>query len=315
MSKTFCHFLWDGITIDNKGNVFSCCHIKPTKMGNIYYSKLKEMINTKEIIECRKKSLKSNLDCFISCNLLDKSKSSHITDNAIIDYQNLKYLYLNFGEKCNISCIMCKHPKRYPVNPDMLDPSVLKNNIDLSPFQDILIQGGEPLYIAECLDFMNHLAKIGKQYIILTNGLLINDTMAEKLVNEAKIVSISLNAATKETHEKINRGSNFGIVIENIRRLKTAKERVQSNLIINGRMTLTTCAIKEIPEFLEKFQQFGFDKINFGYDKATVPKYLDENMEFRNELKQGIKKILKNFNNTTMEKIDLLRLKQLNLIK
>jgi len=314
MDKTYCHFLWDGITIDNKGNVFSCCHIKPVNMGNIYTSKLSELINTPEIINYRKESLNGKLECYKTCNLLNKEIKTEIDENIEIKYQELKNLHLNFGEKCNISCIMCKHPKSFASNPYILDSKALIENIDISPFIDILLQGGEPLYISECLEYMNFLGKMNKPYIILTNGLLINDKMANKLSLEAKVISISINAATAKTHERVNRGSEFNQILSNIKKLRYYRELNQTDFIINGRMTLTALALKEIPIFLEIFQELGFDKINFGYDKATVPSFLERNPEKKEDIKKQIRKVLESYNPQMIEKIDLLRLKQLGLI-
>jgi MoaA/NifB/PqqE/SkfB family radical SAM enzyme len=311
--STYCPQLWDGVTIDNKGNVFSCCHIQPGSIGNIYSSKLIDLVNNTIAIHYRKRSLKGCLDCYTTCTLLQKSDKIQAPDSAsaYCNYEDMTRIHLNFGERCNIACIMCKQPENYKKNREMLDPVVLIENIDITPFQEIVIQGGETLFIPQCLEYMDYLASRGKKYTVLTNGTLINEKMAEKLSMEAGVVSISINAATKETHEKVNKGSSWERVISNIRGLVECRNKNNSDLIIYGRMTLTVHSLHEIPLFLEKYQEMGFDKINFGFDKATVPIYLKNDPEFKNHLSACIQDKMRF---ADKKNIDHLRLEQLGFL-
>ena len=311
---TYCPQLWDGVTIDNRGNVFSCCHVKPGIIGNIYSSKLIDIINNEQALQYRISSLEGCLECYEGCTLFDKSEEKLIPNDisSYCNYGQMSRLHLGFGERCNIACIMCKRPERYKADKEMLDPAVLIRNIDITPFQEIIIQGGETLFIPQCLQYMDYLASQGKKYTILTNGILIDDQMAEKLSLEANVVSISINAATKETHEKVNKGSKWEKVLSNIKRLSEFRERNESNLIIYGRMTLTTEALHEIPLFIESYQEIGFDKINFGFDKCTVPIYLQNNPYFKTNLSKNIQEKMGCSDHT---KIDYLRLEQLGLIE
>ena len=208
--NTYCPELWRSFTIDNKGNVYSCCLIKPIQIGNIYDSELKKLTNSPAIVRERNNSLKGKLNCYLNCNWIDKSNSKPSGEiNNHVNYLDMSYLHLNFGERCNIACVMCKQRARYAQNPWILSPVALKRNVDLSPFKDVVIQGGEPLFIPECREYMKYLGDIGKKYTLLTNGLLINDGIAEELSRNAKIVCISLNAASKEIHEQVNHGSRW----------------------------------------------------------------------------------------------------------
>ena len=311
METSYCDDLWNGFTINKNGDVYCCCHLKPFVVGNIYHNKLDELLNTSEILEYRKKSLEGKLECYSSCNLVKKNLIS-LNDKSkiVVDYDNLRRLHINFGELCNIRCIMCEHPLRHSKDSTILDYNILINNIDISPFEEILIQGGEPLCLSSCLKYIDYLEKMNKKYILLTNGLLINKKIASKLANNASIISISINAATKETHEKVNVGSNFERVLSNISELIKVRDRDQTSLIINGRMTLVPQNLQEIPLFLTKYKELGFDRINFGFDRATVPQYLLNNSDFSKKLRLEIEDIL---NHSNLEEIDIMRLKQLNL--
>lgn len=312
MKNTFCPSLWDNITLDHRGNVFSCCHIKPVNFGNVYRDELSDLSNNKEIVKYRLKSMQGKLECYNKCNLFDKHEINAPTSKDLnIKYEDMKRIHIHFGNQCNIKCIMCKHPTKYSNDPSILNEKILIKNVDVDPFEDIVIQGGEPLFIQNCLNYLRYLGNKRRKYTLLTNGLLINNKIANMLAKDARIVSISINAFLKNTHERINRGSNFDLVIDNVQRIRLARKRKETNCRINGRMTLTTLALEEIPLFLKNFQDLGFDCINFGYDRTTVPQYLDSNLDLKFTIKNQIKEALKESNTNN---IDLLRLKQLDLI-
>ena len=151
-----------------------------------------------------------------------------------------------------------------------------------------MLRGGEPLHIQECLDFMSHLEVVGKRYSLLTNGLLIDDHRAERLARHAHDVVVSLNGATKKGHESVNKGSRFERVTENIRRLRRAREACNSDLVLGGHMTVTTSNLLEVPQFLRTFRDLGFDRVNFGFVKETVPLYLATHPEVASRLREEI---------------------------
>ena len=310
----YCPHLWQTITIDHKGDVYSCCLIKPTKMGSIYNDKLSDLINVPEIVRLRRESLQGRLSCYSECNLIEKTPvdANNLRNlNPLCNYADFQTIYVDFGLKCNISCIMCRQRERYKTDKSGLNAEILMRNIDIQPFSNIILQGGEPLYIGECLKYMDHLAKNGKKYTLLTNGLLIDEKMAVRLAKEAKLISISLNAATKKIHEKVNRGSSWDLVLKNIQHLRNYRNDFKSDLSINGRMTLTVHALNEIPEFIRSYKKFGFDTINFGYDRDTVPTYLINNPEFTAKLSREITSVMSEADHST---IDSLRLSQLGLL-
>jgi len=150
---------------------------------------------------------------------------------------------------------------------------LLKRRIDLSPFESLEIQGGEPLFIRAAKEFFDYAVSLGKRPSFLTNGTLIDDKWAVKIAAHSSFIYFSINAATKETHEYINRGSKWELVLDNIRKVGEARKSLPSGLKIVGHMTIVPKNIAEVPLFIRRFKELGFDKINFGYD-WKVPFYL-----------------------------------------
>lgn len=309
--NTICPILWNGFAIDCRGNVFSCCYMKPPKLGNIYETPLEELANSPMVLENRRASLEGKLKCLPSCNLINHEKQQVEPLNEFVDYHKMNYLHLNFGHFCNILCVMCKIDMHRKNNKSILDPEVLIENINILPFKEIVIQGGEPLFIPECKKYLDYLGQIGKKYVLLTNGILIDNKTAYQLARDADRVVISINTATKQTHEYVNRGSNFDQVKSNIQKMIHAREKEHTDLMLHGRMTLTTHALHEIPLFIQSYKELGFDRINFGYDRATVPLFLAQNPGFKEQLSKDILEALKQ---AELADINLLRLEQLSLI-
>jgi len=158
------------------------------------------------------------------------------------------------------------------------------------------------------IDYLN---KNNFGYTLLTNGLLINDENAKQLVLNAKVISISINAATQSTHEAVNKGSDFYKILKNIQTIILYRENFKTELVLFGRMTLVKQNLHEIPLFIKKYKSFGFDKINFGFDNPSVPNFLNKNTNFKEKLKKEIIFILEE---ASKDDIDLKRLKQLELI-
>jgi hypothetical protein len=75
-------------------------------------------------------------------------------------------------------------------------------------------------------------------------------------------------------------------------------------------MTITTSNIHEVPLFLRSFKEFGFDRVNFGYVKETVPTYLASHPEFAKRLREETASVMRKVGEFD---VDALRLKLLGL--
>ncbi len=304
---TYCPFLWEEVYIDPKGDVFGCCHRKPGLIGNIQNGKLKDIYNNSIMQQLRQDSLDGKLPCYERCTILDKeSKAPRKT--TFNYYSDLKKLKIEFGELCNINCVMCwqDHKSR-----TVLDHKIVIENVDLEPFDSVDIQGGEPLAMPEAKAFYEYAASQNKRPFFMTNGLLINDEWAEKIVLNSAAIYISLNAATAKTHEIVNRGSKWDTVMKNIKKLQDARRRHGAAFKITGHMTIVLENVQEIALFISHFPEFGFDQIGFGYDQK-VPEYLKAQPFLKISLKRDVIKALRTTKDPSL--VDLKRLKMLELV-
>lgn len=305
---TYCPRLWSEAFIDERGRVYACCHFKPEELGNICLDHLKVIYNNKKIKDLRRKSLEGRLSCYHTCSLLKKDFSLEKKKKIQIEYSEMKRLKIMFGEACNINCIMCPQDSRSSL---ILDFDTLKKNLDLEPFVSIEIQGGEPLFIPSAMAFFDYAASNNKKVSFLTNGLIITEEWAEKIARHSNFVYFSLNAATKTTHELVNSGSKWERVLEGIRMVREARDRLGANLKIWGHMTIVPENLEEIDLFIRRFSEFGFDCIDFGYD-SSVPTYLRRHFVRKHLLRKRIQKALTA--SSLRPSIEDLRLQNLRLV-
>ena len=272
---TFCPFLWNSVYIDFRGDVYNCCQMVQ-KIGNIYTHHLRESINSKEQLRLRECSQSGRLKCAKGCSIIADEYKKERSD-LHIGYHELERLKFHISEFCNIGCIMCTQEH---ANREVLDIEKACEHIDVAPFSEIAIEGGEPLAIEATRHLFRHMVNQGKQVNILTNGLLIDSQWASRIARHSEYIYISVNAATKATHEKVNRGSSFNQVMENIGLLRRQRDKSGSNLRIRGHMTIVPQNLHEIPSFIHRFKELGFDTIDFGFD-GSITHLLDTKPRIR----------------------------------
>lgn len=304
--NTYCEKLWDELYIDYTGDVYSCCHQGPEVIGNIYNESMDEIINKDKILEFRKMSLDGNLKCYESCTLQSSRMKQKNVENNVLIQDKMHILKILYGELCNINCIMCWQDSN---NTEILDFDKLKQNIQIERFEQVIIQGGEPLFCNKALDFFDFVSSKGVKISFLTNGILINDIWAEKIALNSIFIHISINAATKKTHELINKGSDWDMVLANVQLLRKYKKRYNSSLEIKGHMTIVEQNLFEIGQFIRNFEKLGFDFAKFGFD-SNIPSFLDKNPNIKRKI---ILDIHHSINKQNIKKIDIDRLKLLGL--
>lgn len=167
-------------------------------------------------------------------------------------------LFVSLTSKCNLNCVMCDS-KTFNYK---LTKKAEKEIINLLPkIQDITWCGGEPLLYDNIENLFDLAYKNSVNQVIITNGLLLNDNIINKLIKYNIITHISIDAPNKELYEKIRKGSNFDILINNLLILKNKIKNIKFDLHLN------CIVMKENYKHLEDMiffaSKFGFTKIFF----------------------------------------------------
>lgn len=128
-------------------------------------------------------------------------------------------LYLDLTEDCNLWCKMCREKKS--ICGRTMDAALFQRLVDeTAPFvrSYSLFNWGEPLLIREFrqrVRYVNQKKRRDCTVDISTNGMLLNKSMINFLVQERVFVTISVDGADKTTFEAIRRGADFERVMQN----------------------------------------------------------------------------------------------------
>jgi len=118
-------------------------------------------------------------------------------------------------------------------NSEMIQPmsTVLFDKIasDLFPRTKILFLGcgAEPLMSPKITDHLDTVGKYGVPHVsIVSNGLRLSEKIIASMINNnINELIISMDGFTKETYESIRTGSNFNLLIDNLKMLKEIKTK------------------------------------------------------------------------------------------
>ncbi len=143
---------------------------------------------------------------------------------------------------CNFECGHCNAKRYLILNPDEVPSD--KRKMTKEHLRDIIDfcadwgvrgvcigGGGEPLMNKNVWDLPSYIASKGMKSSFATNGSLINDYIANEMMN-CRWVGVSLDSATKETFEKVHGINCFEKVVKNLNDLVETKNKTGSKIDI-----------------------------------------------------------------------------------
>jgi MoaA/NifB/PqqE/SkfB family radical SAM enzyme len=166
---------------------------------------------------------------------------------------------------CYLRCIMCEHT--------YFDKSYLNQNITFENFKKVLdpvknlkwinVTGeGSSFLNPDFLKILRYL-KSRNIYVDFTHDFFyMTDEIARELINLGiERIYVSIDAATKETYEKIRVGSNFDKVTGNIKRFVELKKEMKSPIPeLCFRMNFFKDNVHEVEKLLDLIHSFGTAK-------------------------------------------------------
>lgn len=123
--------------------------------------------------------------------------------------------------RCNAKCLFC--PRYEMTRPqgtmsDELFHKIIKEGKEMGIKRYYPFLNGEPFMFPKIYDWLDYMEKEGVYFAIYTNAELMDVDRLLKYKNLFHI-NCSVNAATKETYDKIVRGPNFDKVVKNVEEL------------------------------------------------------------------------------------------------
>jgi pyruvate-formate lyase-activating enzyme len=178
---------------------------------------------------------------------------------------------LPFADVCNAKCTFCDSWLR---GEGMLRPEHLDRFAEVLPHAVLLgIQGhGEPLanpHIDEILTRLSEILDRRCSAFVITNGVYLRDKLDLLLKSRVTTVTISLNAASRETHEKVmGIGKSFDDVVAAIERLIAIRGRLRRRVSVALSFVLTYDNISEAVAFIRLACRLGVD---WAYIRTLAP--------------------------------------------
>jgi AdoMet-dependent heme synthase len=165
-------------------------------------------------------------------------------------------------QQCNLRCkhciFNCSPEKRNRLSKEKIF-DIIDQLADMKVFT-IGLNGGEPLLLKdEIYDIINYIKNKNLNFLLTTNGTLLNDKMI-KFLKEKDIlcIRISLDSISEEVHNEF-RGTDFAYhqAIENIK--KCVKEGIETTVLIS----LTHKNLQEFDDIVAFGKELGVNSLNF----------------------------------------------------
>jgi AdoMet-dependent heme synthase len=169
--------------------------------------------------------------------------------------------------KCNLACAHCRRLESDEAAVRDLTSSQARDIIEQltalgksQSFMPILVfSGGEPLCRTDIFELAQYANNLGITTALATNGTLIDADIAEQIyTNGIRKVSVSLDGATAEVHNRQRRSQNaFESALEGIRHLR------EKNISFQINVTLTKSNAAQTEALYELARSLGADALHF----------------------------------------------------
>lgn len=196
-----------------------------------------------------------------------------------------KSIIFEITHRCNLRCKMCGYYGETGVKPnyrkELSLSEIRKIADDINNFKPfVTFTGGEPFIRKDMIEILELFKERNIKFGLLTNGTLINDNIAKKLVSlNPSYINISMDGP-KEIHEQIRGENSFDRTIECIKLLKGyGYSKITINFVISkinfGYLEMMTSVAKELDVNLQ-FQHLQFtDKSRNDRHKKVIKKYFN----------------------------------------
>jgi MoaA/NifB/PqqE/SkfB family radical SAM enzyme len=277
-----CHQPFYFMEITTSGDVYTCCPgwIK-FPIGNIKNNTIAEIWNSNRARYIRRKLYMGEWEKI--CNPICPRIAVYKHDKHLIHYDYLKtfdYLTpqlideirsgkehlessptvfnLSNSKICNLTCIMCDRLSQDD-DPQVIEKTARDIFQHLPNARQLVLSGmGDPFARPDTRNLLMNFD--GRNYDLrinlITNGLLLPRYWEKVKHQKFGTLLISVDAAKKETYDKIRIGGSWEDLLQSLAFIKENRVKF-SSVTIN--MTVMRHNYKEIPEFIDFAESYGFD--------------------------------------------------------
>ena len=278
------------LSININGYCYTCCGSFTIlgNVGNVKGKSIMDIWNSDRLQYIRKAILENKLEkvCnFKYCYVAKKNKDINIewdwgnehnklileqVRQGKIKMETAPYLLkIATSGKCNLRCIMCESNERFFPDFDEVDKYVYNKLLpDVLPkISRLQLTGnGEVLFNKNSRKFLQNIDPAINPDLKLnftTNAMLLTPKIWETIKqNNYDTINVSIDAATKETYEKVRKNGNWEVLMHNLILISALRRQLVFNKLIISFVVLKS-NYKEIKKFVEMGLGFNCDIIEF----------------------------------------------------
>jgi len=268
----FCYNPFVNIFFNINGDAIACCRSHETVLGKYPEQSIKEIWFGKRFEKMREHMLHNDLNMGCNyCKLQIESRRFHSIPSVHADQyassKNGKYpkvIELELSNNCNLQCVMCtgrvsssilKYREKLPPIVSPYDDAFVNQLKEFIPHvKKICFYGGEPFLIDIYYKIWDIIIELNPKVEVLavTNGTIFNQRIKTIVESINFSIVISIDSLKKERFEKIRKGADFDVVINNFHKFrKIVKSQItisHTPMILNWR---------ETPAIIEFGNQYG----------------------------------------------------------
>jgi len=181
-----------------------------------------------------------------------------------------RHIVLYIGLGCNIKCSFCGC-KYVPTHGNFDFNNIYKLEKPIKLVHNISITAyGEPMLSPNFDKVLDYIFSVNDKCLIdmATNGTLLTSQFAEKISGKFSVISVSINAATKEVYNREMENGDFDKLIKSISSFQNAlpkSDRCKTEL----HLCAYTDTYKEMPELVRLARKIGIATVRVGQYMAN----------------------------------------------
>ena len=199
---------------------------------------------------------------------------------------------------CNLRCKMCPYDKDKLF---VLSKYQVDDIISMLPYiEEVEWNGGEAFLFKYFNDLLDAAYENKVKQYVTSNGLLIDDTYAEKIVKYDIDLTLSIDSADKELYEHIRFGAKFDLLLQRIEKINYFAKKFNKSVKLSINSVLSKYNYKYENNFFDiiKFaKKHGFSTVRISIDQFDKDKKLIADILFDfNKYRMSLSKLAQDLN-------------------
>ncbi|MCB4790259.1 MAG: tetratricopeptide repeat protein [Elusimicrobia bacterium] len=173
----------------------------------------------------------------------------------------VRKLSITVTNRCNLNCKMCVMDRSVVRE---ISEKVKDEIIGALPYLErIAWLGGEVFLYRGFNELLDETIKYPVKQTVTTNGLLLDEETAARIIKNNIWLEISIDGTTKEVYEAIRRGAKFDVLIEKLNMINALKKEINPGYKMSMNVVVIKSNYRQLESFAEFAGKYGISNLNF----------------------------------------------------